>query len=395
MRKYLSFVDLKKTVFALFLVALIFPTASYSLDKNNNRDYFTIAVISDTQNYVDNNKTQPSSTEVFKLETTYLAAHKNKLKLAFVTHVGDVVQHGDGTDGSAPVYGGSLEWDRAAAAMDILAASGVPFSMNAGNHDYDNYSYSSNSRPLSGTSMWQEYFGSGSDYFNGKSWYGGASDTLLYNPGLSSYQTFVAKGKAFLHIALEMEASDEALAWAQSVIDAHPGYATIVTVHSFLSPPARTDNSMPLDTLAVRTSASYLYNATGGWNDSDGIWNKFIKLNSQIFMVICGHAFNGADATGVSNSENIRIGMNDSGQPVYQILTDYQGNIVSSSGGDGWLRFMEFDMNNGSIHFYTYSPVLNNYAGDEEGESTFNQPAQFSDFVLPMPAQVTNATHGF
>jgi hypothetical protein len=344
---------------------------------------FTIAVIPDTQNYDDSTKSQPASLAPFLAETQYLADHKSDLNLVFVTHVGDVVQHGDGAG-----YGGSAEWDRAAQAMNLLAGCGVPFGMAPGNHDYDNYSYTSNSRPLVSNVMWKEYFGSHSPYFEGKPWYGGASDELAHSPGLSSYQTFTVHGKKFMHISLEMEAGDAALTWAQSVIDAHPGIATIVTTHEYLNPPADSDSSAPLVVPALRiTPATYLYGSPGGVNDAQGLWDKFIKVNDQIFLVVCGHA-SGDAVGGVSKSENIRIDRNKFGHPVYQVLTDYQNNTFGgSTGGDGWLRLMRFNLHNNTIHFVTYSPWLHKYAG-QHGEHTFNQSPNFSDFTLEMPVQV-------
>jgi hypothetical protein len=47
------------------------------------RDSFTIAVIPDTQNCVDNNKPQPDSLKTFKGETQYLADHKHPMNLTF------------------------------------------------------------------------------------------------------------------------------------------------------------------------------------------------------------------------------------------------------------------------------------------------------------------------
>jgi hypothetical protein len=345
---------------------------------------FTVAVIPDTQNYDDNTKSQPDSLAPFLAQTQYLANHKSDLNLAFVTHVGDVVQHGDGTN-----YGGSAEADRAVQAMNYLAGCGVPFGMAPGNHDYDNYSYSSPyNRPLHSEVMWKTYFGSSSPYFEGQPWYGAASDALPNSPGLSSYQMFTAYGKKFMHISLEMEAGDTALAWAQSVIDAHPGIATIVTTHEYLNPPDNSDNNPPLVVPAVRiTPATYLANSPAGYNDAQGVWDKFIKVNDQIFLVICGHA-SGDAVNGVSKSENIRIDKNNFGHPVYQVLTDYQNNTSGgSAGGDGWLRLMQFDLRHNTIHFMTYSPWLHKYAG-QHGEATFNQSPKFSDFTLDMPVQV-------
>lgn len=256
-------------------------------------DFFTIAVISDTQNYVDVTHTQPLNENFFISQTKYLADHMNDLKLAFVTHVGDVVQHGDGTNGTPGdnSCGAGAEWVLATKAMDILDAAGAPFGMSIGNHDYDNFSYLSGELPLVSKAFWIKHFGSGSKYFLGKPWYGGASDKLTCNPGLSSCQTFSASGKKFLHISLEMEPGDNAIAWAQGVIDSHPGYATIVTTHSYLSPPPWGDNNLPLAGPAVRNDAGYLVNSPGGWNDATGVWNKLIATNGQIFMVLCGHSW--------------------------------------------------------------------------------------------------------
>ena len=381
------------TLFFLSLIILR-PFGSYAAVT------FTIAVIPDTQNYVDESTKQPESLSFFKAQTQYLAAQKHPMNVVFVTHVGDVVQHGDGTNGTRnnAEWDAGTEWERARSAMNILAASSLPFGTSAGNHDYDNYSHLGRGT-LRGSTMWQRYFGSGSSYFVGKSWYGGASDSLSYNPGLSSFQTFQAGSKNFLHISLELEASDQTLAWAQKVIDTHPGYATIITTHEYLNAPANEDESAPLTVPAERVVATtvYLKGSPGGWNDAQSLWDKLISKNDQVFMVICGHKWSRPIA-GVSKAENIRIDNNASGHPVYQVLTDYQGNTLSAEGvpyknpgGDGWLRLMEFDMDAGTIHFSTYSPALNKYAG-RNSQWTFNQHPGFSDFSLPIPYQVFHAS---
>jgi hypothetical protein len=374
--------------------AVNFPMLGWGLPlASPGSNFFTIAVISDTQNYVDVNHRQPLNMDFFLSQTKYLADNKNDLNLAFVTHVGDVVQHGDGTDGTSGdrSYGAGAEWDNARAAMDILAATGLPFGVSIGNHDYDNYSYKSGKVPLVSNILWKKHFGSRSSYFAGKSWYGGASDNLPVNPGLSSCQTFSAAGRKFLHISLELEPGNRAIAWAQRVIDSHPGCATIVTTHSYLSPPPWGDNNLPLTEPAQRNAANYLVTSAGGWNDADGIWNKLIAPNDRIFLVICGHAWTPANGKGVSKGQNIRIDKNKAGHPVYQVLSDYQGNTsLGSGGGDGWYRFMQFDMDKNIIHFTTYNSYVKKYAG-QDGTSTFEQPPGFSDFSLDMPAQVLKA----
>ena len=383
--------DGTRSRFSQALLAAVIGTLLLVPTPGHARNFFTVAVIPDTQNYVDSANPQPQSLATFLGETRFLAQHRHELKLAFVTHVGDVVQHGDGTNGVAgdASWGAGAEWERAAQAIEVLAASGVPFGLSPGNHDYDSHEYKTGSRPLRGSVMWTRYFGPESRYFAGKRWYGGAS-TDLHNPGMSSYQVFKAAGRRFLHISLEMEAGDAALAWAQRVIDAHRGDPTIVTTHAFLDPPADTDARLPLEVPAHRIEASYLTDSPGGWNGAQEVWEKLIVKNDQIFMVVCGHAWN-PTVNGVSVSENVRIGMNEAGHTVYQVLSDYQGNTSASVGGDGWLRLMEFDLDARNIHFTTFSPVRDQRAG-QRGEWTFNQPPTFSDFTLPMPVQVVHST---
>jgi hypothetical protein len=130
----------------------------------------------------------------------------------------------------------------------------------------------------------------------------------------------------------------------------------------------------------------------GGWNGAQGVWEKLVVKNDRIFMVVCGQAWN-PTVNNVSVSENLRIGMNEAGHPVYQVLSDYQGNTEASTGGDGWLRLMQFDLHSEMIHFITYSPLLDKLAGQNR-DRTFNQPPTFSDFTLPMPVQVVSATSG-
>jgi len=350
---------------------------------------FTVGVIPDTQNYVDYaNYTNPAALQRFVDETTYLANNKTALNLAYVTHVGDVVQHGDLSRSGDAVDG---EWKRAQTALNVLADANVPFGLVPGNHDYANYSHSTGSRPLSGNDKWNQYFGPDSSFYAGKSWYGGS-----YNGGMDSFQTFTGGGKTFLSLELEMDPSNGALAWAQSVIDSHPGLATIITTHSFLNP---TTNVKTQDNSQARANdISTYFPGTSVNNTPDQVWSKLIEGNDQIFMVLCGHNWNGTDSSGVSNGENLRIDNNDFGHPVYQVLSDLQGNTFSYdtttgtytpgvyTGGEGWLRLMEFDTEANTIHFQTYSPTLGLYAGVGDGPN-FKLDPSFSDFTLPIPIQ--------
>ena len=57
--------------------------------------------------------------------------------------------------------------------------------------------------------------------------------------------------------------------------------------------------------------------------------------------------------------------MNDAGQKVYEMLADYQ---MRENGGDGWLRYMEFDPDKSQIRVKTYSPSLDRYELDADSD---------------------------
>ena len=180
----------------------------------------------------------------------------------------------------------------------------------------------------------------------------------------------------------EMEASDDTLAWATSVITNHPGLPTIVTTHEYLSYQNDTNG------VAIRLQDGYMVGEPN--NQAQAMWDKFISQNDQIFLVICGHNWS-STVNGVSDGENLRIDNNAFGHPVYQVLSDYQGNTFDVNGtpgvltgGAGWLRLMTFDTQSRTIHFQTYSSELDEYAG-VDGGPTFNLPASMSDFTLPIP----------
>ena len=125
----MSTVMIRRTALSCLTLGALLLTGGVSAhEKSCGDDAFTVAVISDTQNYVDYTYPQPGSFEPYQEEMSYLADHGGELNLAFVTHVGDVVQHGDGTNGTPGdvTYGAGVEWDLAAEAMSILAGTGGP-----------------------------------------------------------------------------------------------------------------------------------------------------------------------------------------------------------------------------------------------------------------------------
>lgn len=356
---------------------------------------FTIAVISDTQNYADAARPQPRGADTVIQQTQYIADTKVAKNTVFATHVGDIVQHGDGRFRTGPstnytYWNTQFEWQTLDTAMFKLTEGGVRFGISLGNHDFDNFSWYPTgpggipgpgaNRPLVGATSFLQYFGPNSRHFAGKTWH-------VAGPDSNSYQIFEGAGARFINLALEQEPRTSTLKWAQGVLDAHPGVPTMLTTHEWMDP--------NFQGRILRSNDKARYFAGTSHSTPDKVWETFIYKNSQIFLVVAGHDFTRTPGQpGVSNGQIRRIDKNRAGNDVYQLTSDYQGNTVgpdgmagSANGGAGWLRFMEFDTDTRQIHFYTYSTLLNKYAG-RNGENTFGTPPDYSDFYLPFPAQL-------
>jgi hypothetical protein len=194
--------------------------------------------------------------------------------------------------------------------------------------------------------------------FAGRSWYGGATAN-----GWNSYQIVTIGGREYLHLALEwLPASvtagqDDAIAWAQSIIDANPGMPTILSTHEYI-----------IDDFSVGSGRS-----AGG----EAIWTNLVRSNNQIFLTLNGHFHRGTDG---DDGERYEVATNNFGRPVHQLLSDFQ---AYPNGGDAWLRLYVFNEPSDAIHVVTYSPKTGatNTAG--AGLSRFFQASPATPYAMP------------
>lgn len=363
---------------------------------------FTVVVLPDTQNYVDFTK-QKSAGFALDGGAVYLEHMRhiaskgvaNGGDVVFVAAVGDVWQHlsremdpeherrGIRSIGPiprplvTPEQTLSFEIPLAVSGYRLLAAAGIPFGVPPGNHDYDAWWTAAvagtvpsdagaealaavppenRQTHIGGLESFKRALGSDSEFFRGKSWYVSA-----FEGGSSSAQIFEAGGYRFLHLAFEMQAGDQVLAWAERVLDTHAGIPTIVSTHDYLS--ARGER-VPFGTMNLAL-ADPGYN-----NDAETIWSKFVSRNDQILFVLSGH----------QPGQALRVDRNESGHAVYQILADYQdrgqasidaGQATNTNLGDGWYREMTFELAGDSprveiktysTHYRAYSSELPTYA---------------------------------
>lgn len=278
---------------------------------------FTVAVLSDTQNYSE------KYPDVFHAQTRWLVANAERENIVFVTHVGDVVQHG----------GVEAEWNVAVPAMKRLIGT-IPFGVVSGNHDYDVVG-----DPKAPLENYRRRFGQ--DLF------GKVPTTKGFGPeDGSTYHIFRAGKRSILSLHLEHDPRDSAIAWAQSVLDKNKNLPAMLTTHTYLNDKTDTRDTKPF--------------SRAGGNAPEDLFQKLVRRNPRLFLVQCGHWW-------TAGGETTQISTNNFGGRVIELLSDYQGR---ASGGDGWLRLLRFDPANGFLHIQTYSPTLRRFENDADSEMT-------------------------
>nr|MCW2727098.1 domain containing protein [Aeromicrobium sp.] len=306
-------------------------------------DPFTFAVLPDTQNY-----TYAGRQGTILAQSQWLVSQRDPLDLAFVAHLGDLVSAYDIAD----------HWDHVSAGLAPLDAAHMPRSVLPGNHDFNN---------ATGDLSWYDRYFPPSRFTDtwtpSTSRYGGYLGQNLFGPdpidrrNMDNFALFSAGGTDFIVLNLEYEAPAYALEWGRKVLAAYPERTAIMATHSFISTTGsrRTTVTRPEGTSPAR------------------LWSEFVSQQCSIRLVVSGHEHNG------DLGESRRTDNNSCGQPVHQIMTDYQDR---ANGGNGWLRYYTFDPAAGTLRATTYSPTLQQYETD--ADSAFTVPFELTP-ATPAP----------
>ncbi len=351
---------------------------------------FTIAVLPDTQNYLDYTHQMAEgfpfdANELFLEQMQYIADNLESEggDIAFVTSLGDVWQHQ--TLAMDPEHAArgfksvpnpimdahlapsdktlTVEMPKAHEGFSLIAGK-TPFSVVPGNHDYDAMWTDAKFPPKAtspaevdmndlagslgvlhpgGLENFRSVFGAETEFFKDKPWYVSSHDG-----GADSAQVFESGGYRFLHIGLQFYPPNDTLAWAASVMEAYPGLPTIISTHDYL----RQDGERAPNAIVDGHAVDPIHNSP------QMVWEKLISQNEQIFLVLCGH----------QHGQAWRVDDNAAGRKVWQVLADYQdrGQTAIEAGvqsawpvgiGDGWMRLMrlEFDGETPLMRVKTYS----------------------------------------
>tara|TARA_Y100000588_G_scaffold317787_1_gene347037 strand:- start:109 stop:1086 length:978 start_codon:yes stop_codon:yes gene_type:complete len=289
---------------------------------------FTIILLPDTQFYTA--AMNGGSPEIFEAQTHWIVENRDLLNIAFVTHVGDFVQHGDSI---------LEEWEAGHRAMSLLEdptttglRDGIPYGVAVGNHEQSPWGDSEGT-----TELFNRFFGV--SRFEGRSYYGGHFGATNDN----HYELFSAGRLDFIVLHLEYDPSPDPaiLAWADALLKEYQTRRAIVVTHYMVGP------GNPAE---FGPQGQAIYDA--------------LKGNPNLFLLLGGHIpGDGGEGQRVDRFE---------GRTVYSLLSDYQAR---DRGGNGWLRIMRFSPASGEITVKTFSPFV------EEGRGAF-ETDESSQFVL-------------
>ena len=244
-----------------------------------------------------------------------------------------VIGLGDNTNEPA-----DSEMQEARKGWDVIDNTGLPYVVCIGNHDYDASLISSGQVGSRADMAFHKYFGP--NRYSGKSWFGGADPDSTQN----YYITFPIESQQFLILVLEFYPCTSVLAWAQGVLNDNPNAEVILATHAYLNP-----NGTRIDTNDSGGPRGY------GLADSNSsgaeLWDRFIKLNRNIKLVVCGHQTGGPTSA-------YSYGVDTAGLIVNQLFANHQ---FDANGGDGYMVLLNFHPPLDSVYVSIYSDFLKSY----------------------------------
>jgi hypothetical protein len=306
-------------------------------------DEFSIIVLPDTQNYIQNLRGK-ANRDMFRDQTEWIVANKERYHIAYVTQLGDLSQSLNMTKESNAALGEkareiSAERFRSCdSIMSPLDKANIPYGIAVGNHDQFPFAGEPGGNS---TDLFQKWFvnqGKDKSRFEGKNFYGGSREANSYD---DHYDTFNAGGRDWIVIYLEfdndqeknIEDDDTRNSWALEILKKHPRHIGIIVTH----------NAGNIRKKELGSQAQLFYNK--------------LKNQPNLAMILGGHV--GNKNGDVNYFALPREGMN----PVRTYIADFQslspdGTTENINGGNGYLRVMKFSVKQNKVTVTTLSPYL-------------------------------------
>ena len=220
---------------------------------------YSFAVIGDTQELSEDD---PAT---FTALYEWIVDNKEAHKIEYVLGLGDITQKS---------Y--AHEWDHAKEQIYKLNDV-VPYLLTRGNHDYDTV------EDGVVTAGFNKTFDDG--IYNQQ-----LTDVMVEGDVSNAYRTLKIGDVDYLFMTLDFGPNDEVLAWANSVVEAHPDHRVVMVTHGYMYRDGTT-----LDKYDAYSASRYplrdkkAEQAEKPSRDGDEIWEKFASQHENVQLVISGH----------------------------------------------------------------------------------------------------------
>lgn len=273
------------------------PASQGPFTVDRSRGEWTLLVVPDTQHYSQNRPNAPIAH--MRSAFDWIVSVKDSLNIQFVQGLGDITEN----------WNARWEWDNSTSAWDKLYGN-VAFMPIIGNHD----------DPVT----MNQYFPVSS--FSDNAWYAGDFGSIENNFAL---MTIGSEDYLFLHVETYDQYSayrPEGIAWARSVLSAHPNRKVILATH---------------DTWAT-----------------DHIRTQLLSNYDNIVLSNAGH---------VCQREAHYETSGPRGGISHNFITDYQCDAQEVMR----LRYYIFKPMEDRVEYFTYSPILNEFEVDDSSQGSF------------------------
>ena len=313
----------------------------YQPPKLENPDSWTMVVVPDVQGYTKLRRNYG----ILEIMNAWIVVNRDLMKIQQVLFTGDLTNRND-----LPVVEprsndliSEEQWQAFSRAAERLDGE-VPYILCTGNHDYGVRSAENRN------SFFGKYFPVNRNKLTRRQLIACAPNSFGVTTLENSAYEFTAPhpdNRKFLVIVLQFAPTDADLAWAKKLAD-QPRFADhigIVLTHSYLASTGK------------RIKAEKYPLSKQGGNSGEEIFQKLIYPAKNIRLVVCGHiAKPDVWKCGISFS----VDKNSSGKSVAQMAFNTQaiGGGWHGSGGDGWLRLLEFMPDKKTVKARTFSPLF-------------------------------------
>lgn len=289
-------------------------------------DVYTIGWISDTQHYAG------KYPELYLLLTEFLAKEKDKLRLEYIVHTGDLVHN----------FADQDEWAVAKRAMQAL--NNIPFGVLAGNHDIG--------KELEFT-HYGRYFGEAAMKARSNcSYYGGS-----YQNNRGHYDLIPLGSRNFVFVYMSYSPDSACIRYVNKIFKKYNEHVGVLCVHDYFN-------------------SDMSYSAQGRL-----LFEKVVKANPNLYLVMCGHRYMVGHTKVTLND-----GHDEPKRIVYELMSNYQA--AGPKGGSAYMQFLQIDEQKDEVRVLSYSPYTKDFRYHDTPGAELEKypvPPENEEYTFPIP----------